>query len=290
MGTERTQATVNPEAWAAAQVEEVVKNLERKTKGSKRTPPPKVRGVFFRPNPTGEAKDHLGRVGDWWVCWFDADSRKHREKVGARADALALYQRRKTEVRQLRHFPESMRKLRGTTLQDVCTDYTDSLKANGRDTRGQVKTRLVEVTEILGRIAAKHLSPQDVEKLKARLLATPARGRKDPEDSKKERPRTPASVNRYLQDLRAAYNLARRNGKVDKNPVADVKLLRENNKRVREMTADEEKSILAVLNPAQHQTKAGRQDGTLSHRPAPPGAVPGGDWPTGRGSLQSAVA
>ena len=95
-----------------------------------------------------------------------------------------------------------------------------------------------EVVDILGSIAAKRLTPQDVGKLKGRLLATPARGRKNPKDPEKERPRTPASVNRYLQDLRAAYNVARRNGKVDKNPVADVKLLRENNKRVREMTSE----------------------------------------------------
>ena len=142
--------------------------------------------------------------------------------------------------------------------------------------KGQVKTRLAEVVDILGSIAAKRLTPQDVGKLKGRLLATPARGRKNPKDPEKERPRTPASVNRYLQDLRAAYNVARRNGKVDKNPVADVKLLRENNKRVREMTADEERAILTALDTAQRRTKACRQD-TLSHRPAAPGAVPAGD-------------
>ena len=146
-----------------------------------------------------------------------------------------------------------MRKVRGTTVQDVCNDYTDTLKANGRDLREQTKTRLTEVVDILGDIAAKNVTPQDVEKLKAQLLATPARGRKDPEDPEKERPRTPASVNRYLQDLRAAFNLARRNGKADKNPVADVKLLRENNKRVREMSGHEEKAILRALEPSQRR-------------------------------------
>jgi len=250
MDTERTAATVNPEAWAAAQVEEIAKGLEQKAKRTKRTPPPKVRGVFFRPNPAGEVKDHLGRAGDWWVCWFDADSRKHREKVGARAEAVALYQRRKTEVRQFRHFPESMRRKQTVTLKAICADYTDSLKVNGRDSRAQAKTRLEEVTALLGEIPAKSLTPQDIERLKARLAATPARGRKDSEDPEKEGLRTPASVNRYLQDLRAAFNLARRNGKVEKNPVADVKLLRENNKRVREMTGEEEKAILTALEPS----------------------------------------
>jgi integrase len=146
-----------------------------------------------------------------------------------------------------------MRQRQNASLKAICDDYTDSLKANARDPREQAKTRLAEVVDFLGSIAAKSLTPQDAEKLKARLLATPARGRKDPKDPAKELPRTPASVNRYLQDLRAAYNLARRNGKVEKNPVADVRLLRENNKRVREMSPEEEKAILAALEPSQRR-------------------------------------
>ena len=71
MATERTQVTVNPEAWAAAQVESVVKELEKKEKRTKRIPPPKVRGVFFRLNPKGQVKDHIGCMGDWWIRWTD---------------------------------------------------------------------------------------------------------------------------------------------------------------------------------------------------------------------------
>jgi integrase len=253
MSEHREKPVVDPEAWAAAQVEEVVKDLEKKQKRIKRTPPPKVRGVFFRLNPKGQVKDHVGRMGDWWIRWTDTTGKEHREKCGSRPAALDLYGKRRAEVRMGHHFPESMRKVRGTTLQDVCNDYADTLKANGRDPREQTKMRLTEVVGILGDIAAKNITPQDVEKVKARLLATPARGRKDPEDPERERPRTPASVNRYLQDLRAAYNLARRNGLVDKNPVADVKLLRENNKRVREMTASEETAILTALEPSERR-------------------------------------
>jgi integrase len=190
----------------------------------------------------------------------DGDGQKHREKAGTRADAVALYQRRKTEVRQGRHFPENMRAKVRVTVGGICDDYTAALAANGRDLRGQAKVRLTEVADLLGNRDAKGITPQDIERLKVRLSQTSARGRKDPVDPEKERPRTPASVNRYLQDLRAAFNLARRNGKVEKNPVADVRLLRENNRRVREMTADEEKAILTALDPAQRRTKAGRQD------------------------------
>jgi integrase len=254
MDTERTEATASPEAWAAAQVEEVAKDLEKKAKRGKQ-PVTKARGIFFRARPNGEVVGPKGQRGEWWVCWFDAESRKRREKAGTKAAALALYQRRKTEVRQGKHFPESMRRNQHVSLKATCNDYTDTLKANGRDARGQAKTRLDEVVDILGDIPAKNITPQDIERLKVRLSTTPARGRKDMEGQ--ERPRTPASVNRYLQDLRAAFNVARRNGKVEKNPVADVKLLRENNKRIREITDAEEKALLTALDPAKRR---GRTD------------------------------
>ena len=125
------------------------------------------------------------------------------------------------------------------------------------------------------------VTAQDVERLKAKLAETPAKGRKDPADLVKERPRTPTSVNRFLQDLRAAFNLARVNGKVEKNPVADVKPLRENNKRIREMTDAEERAVLTALDPAK------RRGGTDLR---PMGKASAGDWPTLGRSLRYAVA
>jgi site-specific recombinase XerC len=245
----------DPEAWAEAQVNAVAVEVEKRTKrkGKKEEPPAKVRGVYFQVNENGQVKDHLGRLGDWWCQWFDSAGIRHREKAGSRPAAIDLYGRRRAEVRQGKQFPESLRNQRKATLAEVCGDYLTALAANGRDLRGQVAGRLAEVQTILGAVAVETVTPQDIEKLKAKLAETPARGRKDPEDPEKERPRTPASVNRYLQDLRAAFNLARRNGKIEKNPVGEVKLLRENNKRVREITADEEKGILTALDPTERR-------------------------------------
>ncbi len=263
---DQRQATMTPEAWAAAQVEAVARDVETKEKRTKR-PPTTARGVYFVWRHGGEAvgPKHVcadrecdktrcaldgAMRGEFWVLWYDANSRRHREKAGTKAAAIDLYRRRKTETRQGKHFPESMRQRQDATLGAICDEYMAALKANRRDRRGQVKTRLAEVCQILGPRSAASVTMQDVERLKARLAQTPARGRKDQNDPEKERPRTPASVNRFIQDLRAAYNLARRNGTVEKNPVADVRLLRENNKRIREITADEEKAILAALDPA----------------------------------------
>jgi hypothetical protein len=84
--TERTQATVSPEAWAAAQVEEVAKGLEKKAKREKQAPP---RGVFFRARANGEVIGPKGQRGEWWVLWYDGDGGRHREKAGTKAAALA---------------------------------------------------------------------------------------------------------------------------------------------------------------------------------------------------------
>lgn len=282
MDEERNQAMVSPEAWAAAQVEAVAREVEAKEKRVKRAPA-KARGVFFVWRAGGEvvgpkhvcaergchaggersctacqkqakatepipcryakscAQDGEAR-GEWWVLWYDADGGRHREKAGTKAAAVDLYRRRKTEVRQGRHFPERMRNAQAATLETICDDYVAALAVNRRDRRGQVAGRLAEVCAILGPRTAQSITPQDVERLKSRLSEAPARGRHGT--------RKPASVNRYLQDLRAAYNLARRNGKVDRNPGGDVRLLRENNKRTRELTSEEEARLLTALDLA----------------------------------------
>ena len=42
--------------------------------------------------------------GIWWIRYF-ADGQKKREKVGRKSDAVALYQKRKSEVRAVPSFP-----------------------------------------------------------------------------------------------------------------------------------------------------------------------------------------
>ena len=55
---------VDPEAWAAAQVDEAVKDLERKTKRGKQATT-KARGVFFRARENGEVLGPKGQRGEW---------------------------------------------------------------------------------------------------------------------------------------------------------------------------------------------------------------------------------
>ena len=74
----------------------------------------RTRGVFERP-----AGSDI-----WWVCYFDENGRKHREKVGPKKLALKVYQKRKNEIQERRFFPERIRR-RDVLLKDMIDDYIE---------------------------------------------------------------------------------------------------------------------------------------------------------------------
>ena len=59
----------------------------------------------------------------------------------------------------------------------------------------------------------------------------------------------PASVNRELACLKHMYNLAIKWGYADSNPVREVKLFRENNERLRYLSAEEEEALIEACAP-----------------------------------------
>jgi integrase len=195
----------------------------------------KDRGIFFRARPHGEAVGPNGRRGEWWARWYDADGGEHREKAGTKSMALDLYRRRKTEVRQLVKFPESMRQ-RDERLKDLVADYVEAVRASQAKTADVIARRLAVVLEILGHGPAKAIKAEDLERLKIKL-ATGTRAEI----------RKPASVNRFLQDLKAVFCKAVEAGKLDRNPFLGVDLLTENNKRARELSPEEEFRLFQTL-------------------------------------------
>ncbi len=179
------------------------------------------------------------------MCWFDGDGRKHREKAGTRAAAVALYQRRKTEVRQAVKFPESLRRRR-TRLKDLVADHLEAVRASQAKTAAVIARRLNEVVSLLGNPAADAVRAEDIERLKLKLAAG-QRERKRPDGTKERITRKPASINRFLQDLKAVFTRAVAAGKLDRNPFLGVELLTENNKRARELTPEEELRLFRSL-------------------------------------------
>lgn len=188
----------------------------------------KDRGIFFRARPTGEAVGPQGRRGEWWARWYDGDGGEHREKAGTKSLALDLFRRRKTEVRQGVKFPETMRQ-RDTRLKDLVADYLEALRASQVKTADEIERRLTDLVGILGNVEAKTIKAADLERLKIKL--TPGI---------RKTIRKPATINHYLQDLKAVFHKAVKADRLDRNPFLGVEPLPVNNKRARELTPEEE--------------------------------------------------
>ncbi len=175
--------------------------------GGKRPP----RGVFERP---------LGS-GVWWVCYFE-HGRRHREKVGPRALALKVYQKRKTEIQERRFFPERLGR-RDALLAAVIDDYL----ARNRD-----KLRWFDHYERYGR-TWKAAFP-------GRTLASILPGDVERYVAERRRAVAPATVNRELAFLRRVFNVAIEDRKAETNPVRAKTFFKENNQRVRFLDVAEE--------------------------------------------------
>jgi len=164
-----------------------------------------VRGVF----------EKLRGSGVWWICYYDADGRKRREKVGRKGDAIDLYRKRKMEALQGKKLPEKLRapKVTFSELAKDCLEYSETHKRSYRDD----KVRMAKLREWIGDRPADSLTPQEIE----RWLYSKAGDLK------------PATLNRYRAVLSLTYRLGMQNGKVQSNPARLVRQRKEENGRIR---------------------------------------------------------
>jgi integrase len=174
----------------------------------------RVRGVYERNKGSGV----------WWTRWADVTGRIHRQKVGPKQLAIALYHKRKAEAREAMLFPETIRAR--VSFAELADDF-EKAKPNhwsGRTGKGIVKT--LRTWFELG--PAHLITPQRIEE-KLNGLASAGR--------------TPATVNRYRSVLSAILQWGGRNGKLRSNPVRSVALRREDNQRMRFLEEAEEQKL-----------------------------------------------
>ncbi len=185
-----------------------------------RTNGKKSRGVFERPKGSGI----------WWVRYCDQHGQLHREKVGPKGLAKSVYEKRKTEIRQGRFFPEQVGRQRVTLFDELAKDFLAYATLHKRSHDNDA-TRMRRLLGVFGGKPAVAVTPEAIEQVKADLAAQMA----------------PATVNRHLALLRSVYYLGIRNKKVEHHPMRGVKLFRENNARVRYLSEDEEFRVLQSL-------------------------------------------
>lgn len=178
----------------------------------------KQRGVFER----------LSGSGVWWIQFFDADGRRRREKVGSKANAIALVEKRRTAVRAAQKLPENFR-ARAATFADLakdCLAYSSAHKLSF----GHDAYRMPEIVNQFGARSAESITPQEIDRwLQSHTVW--ANGTK----------------NRYLALLKLTYRLANENGKVTVNPARLVRQRREDNARIRFLLTAEEQKLRMVI-------------------------------------------
>ena len=175
----------------------------------------KDRGLFERPKASGI----------WWIRYTDEEGQEHREKVGPKEMARAIYAQRKTEVRLGKFDPDKVTRRKRWTVAKMLAHYRERRKTIGPKNQGEDQRYVDYWTEKLGKLELDQVTLNVLENWRVERT----------QDGVK-----PATINRPLTYLKAYFNLAMRDGHCKANPVAKLKPLRENNERTRYLDAETE--------------------------------------------------
>ncbi len=176
--------------------------------------------------------------GEWWIRYADQYGHIHREKVGPKSLAQKAYEKRKTQIREGKFFPDELGQRRDMLFKDMAKLYLEEHSKVNKRSYPTDCYNIGRLIQAFGEKALSEITTQDVERLKAHL------GR---EVSK-------ATVNRHLALLGGVFNKAIAWKKTKANPVNEVKKFRENNERIRYLTEEEESRLRAVF-PERHWAK-----------------------------------
>lgn len=190
-----------------------------------------MRGVFERPPASGI----------WWISYFDADRKWHREKVGRRSAAIDAYHQRKREIREGIFVSPAARR---TTLsfQQIADERMALKKPTLLPLSYKAdEQRLKPLIEVLGSTSARSLTPEKIDIALKKIASRQVK-----------RPIGPcaiagATVNRYRTLLSSIFRVAVRNGRLISNPLAQVSRRRESHGRTRFLHAEEESKLRKAI-------------------------------------------
>jgi len=127
-------------------------------------------------------------------------------------------------------------------LGDLIDEYLKNTKDQKPSHRDDARYGAMWKDRFGGR-ALDEITAGDVDKIRAERLKAPTRATADKGDQRKTV--TAATVNRELAFPRHVFNVAIRDGKTERNPVARLRLFKERG-RVRYLTDDEEPKLMAA--------------------------------------------
>jgi site-specific recombinase XerD len=185
----------------------------------------KYRGVFEKEPGSGV----------WWIQYFDADGKRHREKVGAKGSAIKLVELRRGARLEGRKLPKlRTRPLFFRELTAAALAHTE-----GKSGHATNVSRMKSLTAQFGNYVAEEISPEQIE----RWLAAMTFGRSE----EKKRPVALATKNRYIALLKLVFRLAERARRIKFNPARMLRQEKENNARIRWLSDAEEKMLRDVI-------------------------------------------
>jgi integrase len=160
--------------------------------------------------------------GAWWIEYWDAAGKRHREKAGTLGAAKKLVELRRTERLEGRKLPKL--RSRPVTFSELSKAVPDS-KCN---------YRMAALVDKFGNSAAEEIKPSEI---KAWL--------------EERNEWSLATKNRYIALLKLTFRLAEEAQKIKYNPARLVRQQKENNARIRWLT-DAEETKLRTKIPSEH--------------------------------------
>ncbi len=138
--------------------------------------------------------------GVWWVRYTDAQGKYRREKVGRRADAKTLLDKRRTETLQRKKLPEKFR-VKAVRFSELCADALEHSKhSNKPDSTYELQLKVNVLVPIFGDREAAYITKSELERWLAHEMTT--RGWK------------PSSRNRWQAALSLIFRVGLDNGKI----------------------------------------------------------------------------
>jgi integrase len=186
----------------------------------------KIPGIFERPPNSGI----------WWISYYDADGKRHREKAGRRAAAIDLITRRRREVKEGRFVPPS--KGARLTFRELAQAAMAQKKVRLAPSSYEMdRMRLDKLLPLIGNVPAMAMHAMRLEETLAHLKESVSN----------------STVNRYRALISSIYSFGVRSDRIGFNPVSRVKPYPENDSRLRWLRPEEEQRLRKVFVADHHE-------------------------------------
>lgn len=180
-----------------------------------------MRGIFEKPKASGV----------WWIDYADAVGRRHREKVGRKPVALHAYRQRKLEIREGKFTPPERKPT--VTFADLARARMEQGEARfSKATRKTYRSRLKRILAALGSLPANAVTPERIDTYLSGI---------------RRAGQSASSVNQHRRIICTIFALAVRDERIAANPTLRVKRFKEDAKRVRFLSPEEESRLRGVI-------------------------------------------